>query len=99
MASAVAYSVVSSLRRPWLATRTETWRPRAILLCLRSRKVAQQRSADLRTCPLGKLCTGGRAGADGWVTHESARVDAGVGLIVAACEGRGVVLSRPAGFT
>src|SRR5262245_20702384 len=38
---------------------------------------------------LGKLCTGRRAGADGWLSHEEASGEPAVGLLVAAREMRG----------
>jgi hypothetical protein len=41
------------------------------------------------TISLGKLCTGRRAEGDEWLNHESGLVDAGVALVVAACEAHG----------
>ena len=39
--------------------------------------------------PLGKLCTGRRAEADGWLSHEEESGEPGVGLPIAACAVRG----------
>src|SRR4029453_12241408 len=48
---------------------------------------------------LGKLCTGGRAGADGWLNHESGLGEAGIDLVIAGCETRDAVPLPPVGLT
>src|SRR5262245_47361075 len=52
---------------------------------------ARHRRTSPRTqlTELGKLCTGRRAGADGWLSQEEASGEPGVGLLVAAREMRG----------
>src|SRR4029453_14223101 len=52
-----------------------------------------------RPIELGKLCTGGRAGADGWLSHDGELVHAGVDLVVAACDAHDAGPCRPAGLT
>jgi hypothetical protein len=48
---------------------------------------------------LGKLCTGGRAEADGWLSHEEDFDDPGVCRPVAACEVRGTGPTLHPGLT
>src|SRR5262245_5509116 len=48
---------------------------------------------------LGKLCTGGRAEADGWLSHEADRGESGVGRPIAACEVRGTRPTLHPGLT
>src|SRR5215831_9398187 len=48
---------------------------------------------------LGKLCTGGRAEADGWLSHDEDFGEPGVGRPVAACKFRGTGPTLHPGLT
>ena len=48
---------------------------------------------------LGKLCTGNRAEAGGWLIHESAPVETEIDLVVSLREPRGAGVTRVSVFT
>jgi hypothetical protein len=67
---------------------------------LRALEATAQHSAIVRNDvevnirPLGKLCTGGRAGADDWLIHESAPVETEIDRVVAPREARRTRVAR-----
>src|SRR5262249_28276719 len=92
----------ASCRSPPSCTRG---RPALLWRCSRKpgvesgRRTPRPQSLTTSTRLLGKLCTGDRAEAAGWLSHEFAPVETGVGLVIAPRVARGIEAVRPSGLT